>query len=66
MINELAYFGSMIPSYKNKSINFHGKSTDWFLYDVIICLSWVKNKEMIRFSHSSFKKDTTRKYCKPW
>ena len=47
----------MIPPYKNQSINFHGKSTSWFLYDIKICLIWVKNKEIIRFSNSFFKKD---------
>ena len=50
-------FWSMIPPYKNQSINFHGKSTSWFLYDIKICLIWVKNQEIIRFSNSFFKTD---------
>ena len=33
----------VLPSYKNQSIDFHSKSTDWFLYEGNTGIEWVKD-----------------------
>ena len=36
---------SVLPSYRNQSIDLHSKSIDWFLYEGNTGLYWVKVKD---------------------
>ena len=36
---------SVLPSYRNQSIDLHSKSIDWFLYEENTVTSWVKQSK---------------------
>ena len=35
---------SMLPSYRNQSIDLHSKLIDWFLYEGNTCIWWFKEE----------------------
>ena len=36
---------SVLPSYRNQSIDLHSKSIDWFLYEENTVTSWAKQSK---------------------
>ena len=39
---------SVLPSYRNQSIDLHNKSIDWFLYADNTVTSWVKQSNGVK------------------
>ena len=44
---------TVLPSYRNQSIDLHRKSIDWFLYEGGTGIKWVNSviKYLVRFRH---------------